>query len=160
MKKYLKGILTVAFIFVIATILSGCSSKENGGENSNKKYDFPSASFIPSGMEYTGSGTIMYSSTNEKITPKQADVYISGAKVEDVVAYVQTLKAKGLKNANEYKEEQTGFNEYGSYSWIGVNSDNSFSLSVTLSSEETDLNLVEGTYNLLISLSDSNPYAE
>ena len=156
MKKYLKGIVAVAFIFVMAIALTGCGDKQNGG--GSKTYSFPTASFIPSGMEYTGSGTIMYSMSNEKT--KMADAYISGAKVEDVVAYVQTLKSKGLKKANAYTEEQNGFNEYGSYSWIGVNSDDTFSLSVTLSEDETDLNLVKGTYNLLISMSTENPYAE
>lgn len=158
MKKYLKGIVAVAFVLVMVTLLTGCGSKENGGGTSGKKYEFPTASFIPSGMEYTGSGKIMYSMSNENT--KMADAYISGAKVEDVVAYVQILKSKGLKNANAYKKEQTGFNEYGSYSWIGVNSNDTFSLSVTLSEDETDLNLVKGTYNLLISMSTENPYAE
>ena len=158
MKKFLKGIVVVAFIFVMATALTGCGNNGNNGGTTGKKYDFPTASFIPSGMEYTGSGIIMYSMSNENT--KMADAYISGAKVEDVVAYVQTLKSKGLKNANIYQEEQTEFNEYGSYSWVGVNNDDTFSLSVTLSDDETDLNLVKGTYNLLISMSTENPYAE
>ena len=158
MKKYLKGITAIVFMFVMAIALTGCGDKENsgGGTGGNKSYSFPTASFIPSGMEYKGSGTIMYSMSNEKT--KMADAYISGAKVEDVVAYVETLKSKGLKNANAYAEEQSGFNEYGSYSWVGVNNDNTFSLSVTLSDDETNLNLVKGTYNLLISMSTENPY--
>ncbi|MDO5557945.1 MAG: hypothetical protein Q4G05_06930 [Clostridia bacterium] len=162
MKKYLKGIVAVAFIFVMAIALTGCGDKQSGGGTTggSKTYSFPTASFIPSGMEYTGSGKVMYSATKESISPKQAEVYVTGAKVEDVVAYVQTLKSKGLKNANAYKEEQTGFDKYGSYSWVGVNSDDTFSLSIALSEDETDLNLVTGTYNLFISMSTENPYAE
>lgn len=164
MKKII-SILIVAILLVGGVfLLTGCGNNktsEGGKSNSESKtYSFPTASFIPSGMEYTGSGKIEYSSKNESITPKQADVYISNAKVEDVVAYVQTLKSKGLKNANAYKEEQTGFNEYGSYSWTGVNSDETFSLSIALSEDSTALNLVEGSYNLLISMSTENPFGE
>lgn len=166
MKKYIKGILTIAFIFVMAITLTGCNDKENSGEKTigegknNKTYTFPTASFIPSGVEYTGSGKIEYSSRNEEITPKYADAYVSNAKIEDVVSYVETLKSKGLHNANSYKEEQTGFDEYGSFSWVGTNDSEDFSISVTITEESTPLNLVDASYNLAIVMSNENPYAE
>lgn len=163
MKKILNLVIVVILLFTGIFVLAGCNNKENSNEKkteSKKTYAFPVASFIPKNIEYKGSGKVEWSSKNEEITPKYADAYISNAKIEDVVSYVKDLKSKGLHNANAYKEEQTGFDEYGSYSWIGVNDSETFSISVTITEESTKLNLVDASYNLSIIMSDANPYGE
>ena len=161
MRKNVKNIFAIAFVLMVAIILTGCGDKTTPSKGkTNKDYAFPTANFIPSGMEYTGSGKIEYSSTNESSNPKVADAYISNATIEDAVAYVQKLKEKGLTNANKYREEQTGFDEYGSFSWVGVNSSETLCISVTLTEDSAPLNLVDGSYNLLITLTDVNIYGE
>ena len=151
----MKKIFTITFILAMIILITGC-----GSEKSEGNYNFPVASFIPSGMEYQGSGKIEWSSKNEEITPKYADAYISNAKIEDVINYVKDLKSKGLHNANAYHEEQTDFDEYGSFSWVGVNDAENFSISITMSTETTPLSLVDASYNLSIVMSDANPYGE
>ncbi len=167
MKKYLKGILTITFIFVSAIALTGCGNNENGENNDggnksggNSK-TFPTANFIPNYAKYTGSGSIVIATKNESSTPKNAVIYIDNATLEDVLSYVSTLKSNGLKNANSAKAEQSGFNEWGTYSWVGVTNDNSFSVSITLNEEDDSSKDIDGNtvnYNLSLSLSDSNPY--
>ena len=156
MKRSLKIITSITFILMIFVIVSGCGKEK--AEN-NKEYTFPVASFIPSGIEYKGEGKIEWSSLNESSSPKYADAYVSNATIESVVSYVQDLKTKGLHNANEYKEEQSGFDEWGSFSWVGTNDAENFSISVTMTNESTKLNLVDASYNLSIVMSDDNPYA-
>ncbi len=163
MKKNFKKLISLTFIFIIFLTLTGCGETENdrgttGG--GNKNYAFPIADFIPSGMEYKGSGKIEWSSKKESATPKYADAYVSNAKIEDVVAYVNDLKSKGLQKANAYAEDQTGFDEYGSFSWVGINDAGNFSISVTMTDESTKLNMVDASYNLAIVMSDENPYGE
>lgn len=163
MKNYFKRMIGIAFVFIIAIVLTGCTNEKIDGDKvngKNKIYSFPVADFIPSGLEYNGSGKIEWSSKNEESIPKYADLYVSTATIEDAVEYVQKLKLAGLHNANAYHEEQTGFDEWGSYSWVGVNSNENFSISVTLTEESTPLNLVDASYNLSIVMSDENPYGE
>ena len=168
MKKYLKVVLAVTFVFLFAVTLTGCGNTENSKENSGgvtagggKEKSFPTANFIPSYAKYEGSGKIVVATKNESSTPKNAVIYIDNATLEDVLSYVNVLKSNGLKNANLVKEEQTGFNEWGTYSWVGVTSDNSFSVSITLNEEDDSTKDIDGNtvnYNLSLSLSDSNPY--
>lgn len=159
MKNYFKGILTIAFIFIVTITLTGCGNNSTSGAH-KKNYSFPTADFIPNDIKYEGSGKIEWSSKNETSTPKYADVYVSNAKIEDVITYVEKLKSKGLHNANAYREEQTGFDEYGSFSWVGINDSENFSISVTMTEDSTKLNLVDASYNLSIVMSDANPYGE
>lgn len=169
MKNNIKKVFGLLLVIVLTIVITGCGNTESAGEKtsggSNKSggktsYTFPTASFIPSGVEYKGTGKLLFSTKNENSNPKYADAYISGATIEDVVAYVQTLKSKGLHNANAYKEEQTDFDEWGSFSWVGTNDAEDFSISVTLTTDTTELSLVDGSYNLSIAMSDDNPYGE
>lgn len=166
MKKYFKGILTIAFVFIVAIALTGCGNNKdgnNGGENKSggSSKSFPTANFIPSYAKYDGSGSIVIATKNESSTPKNAVIYIDNATLEDVLSYVDALKSNGLKNANSAREEQSEFNEWGTYSWVGVTNDNLFSISITLTEEDDSTKDIDGNivnYNLSLSLSDSNPY--
>ena len=162
MKKYLNKILTIAFVFVIAVVLTGCEKNEGNGDgnktNGNDK-SFPTASFIPSYSEYSGKGTIVQTLKNEKSTPKTASVHYDGATLEDVLTYVSTLKSNGLSNANPLMAEQTSY-EDGEFYWTGVTSDDSFSITITLT-EEDGTKTIDGkkvNYNLYISMANENPY--
>lgn len=157
MEKILKKLLTIVCVFVVVISLAGCGKNENGGTTGgDNTKSFPTASFIPSDMEYTGSGKIVHSTKNESSSPKVANVYYQNAKIEDVISYVDSLKSKGLTKANAYAEDQTGFDEYGSYSWVGVNSDDTFSISITITEEESAG--LDYNYNLSIYMANENPY--
>ena len=164
MKKYLKGILTIAFVFVIAIALTGCGNNENGGtgggnETGGNGKSFPTASFIPNYAKYSGKGTVIQALKNESSTPKTASVHYDDATLEDVLSYVNTLKSNGLSNANPLVEEQTSY-EDGEYYWTGVTSDDSFSVTITLT-EEDGTKTIDGkkvNYNLYISMANENPY--
>lgn len=76
MRKFLKGILTITFIFIMAIVLTGCGNNENGetnnggnksGENSKT---FPTANFIPSYAKYDGNGNIVVATKNESSISK------------------------------------------------------------------------------------------
>ena len=151
--KFLVILLAVVMCFA----LTGCGNNETEGKglDANDK-SFPTAGFIPSGMEYTGSGKIVRVTKNESSEPQVANVYYQNAKIEEVISYVDSLKSKGLTNANSYAEEKTGFDEYGSYSWVGVNADDTFSISITITEEENEV--LDYNYNLSINMANENPY--
>ena len=154
MKKLVALLLALTMVFALAA----CGESGNppfGG----KTFAFPESEFVPDWAAYTGSGKIVFTDTeNTNLENRGINTYIDGATLDDVKVYVSMLKEKGLTYA-AFAEEKLEMDEWGSMSWYGVNSDKNFTVSLTLTDEDEEINDIlyeTGThkYNLHIQVAN------
>lgn len=151
MKKTFVLLLVLVMVFALAACGGGeaasgateepdASQASASGNAGGKTFAFPKSEFVPDWAAYTGSGEIVFTDTeNTNLENRGVNTYIDGATLDDVKAYVAMLKEQGLTYA-AFAEESLEMDEWGSMSWYGVNGDKSFTVSLTLTDEASEIN--------------------
>ena len=100
MKRNLKIILSIAFMFVIAITLTGCGSE---GETKVSGKDWPSGvSYIPN-LPYEGKGSIVEFKEDKEL--EEYSIYINGATLDSANEYIQKLYDNGWTKMNMFSDD-------------------------------------------------------
>ncbi len=120
------------------------SSTQGGKENNTKTYEWPSA---VNEIKWTGAGKIV--GINELAGSSKGEVwiYIDTATLDEVGAYIEMLKGRGISYHGMDEEPALAF-EYGEYSWAGASN----SLRITLLEEPDTTAAADGKYQLKIAV--------
>ncbi len=120
----------------------GNTNNSGGEENNTKTYAWPSS---VDEIKWTGAGKIV--GINELAGSSKGEVwiYIDTATLDEVGAYIEMLKGRGIKYHGEGEEPALAF-EYGEYCWAGASN----SLRITLLEEPDTTAAADGKYQLKI----------
>ena len=151
--------------------------ENNGGESSGnedqmapKTFTWPTESYTPEKMKWTGAGAITNVKQEEyKVGKFRMAVYFDDATLDEVSAYIDMLKADGFTYWSKYNSaepalEFTGLENSRMYIWYGLASDGRFiEISIYEKEKTGDYrndfgNYVDFNYNLHISLYPEKPY--
>ncbi len=145
MKKLLAILLAAMMLFALAACgnnetpsgsegdMPGISQTDNqDGENNNdgentKTYEWPTADYIKAELKYNGGGEIGFvKEDNDYGGYPAAWIYIEGATLEEVSAYISAIKNAGYAyqdfwagTANENEEPAVALDSSGEFSWDG-----------------------------------------
>lgn len=151
--------------------------ENNGGESTvnedkmaPKTFTWPTESYTPEKMKWTGAGAITNVKQEEyKVGKFRMAVYFDDATLDEVSAYIDMLKADGFTYWSKYNSaepalEFTGLENSRMYIWYGLASDGRFiEISIYEKEKTGDYrndfgNYVDFSYNLHISLYPEKPY--
>lgn len=140
------------------------SSKDNKEKNANTPaLSWPSADYITPGMEYTGTGEVLFVQNLPAAGMNGGElestfVYINGGDWDSVKAYVDALKADGFAWYSKVDMPEPEFEfSYGTYTWYGEADGGARFITVTLTEEAVEYGGI-GLCNLTVDMLNGNLY--